>query len=167
MKTDYYLCNLCAKKQAIAQLSSHEDATFINISLLMFYDMNSFINLLRKKYPPSTIMKFHSFTVYLQDLTCVHVKIASNTTKVLVHNLMKDSYKRAKLLIAPILTYILASLQERIMGITPTDMYNLGDYINDAILTISVTVADIPLHIPSIIDLHSPLPLGSPPPPLP
>ena len=67
------------------------------------------MNLFHKKYPLSTIMKSHSFTVYLQDPTCVHAKIASNTTKVLVCNLMKDLCKRSKLLTLPIPIYEQAS----------------------------------------------------------
>ena len=81
MKKDYYLCNIYAKNQAITQFGFHEDATVINMSLSMFYGMRLFINLLHKKYPPSTIMKSYSFTACLQDPTCVHTKIASNTTK--------------------------------------------------------------------------------------
>ena len=113
------------------------------------------MNLLYKKYPPSTIIKSHSFTIYLQDLTCAHVKIASNTTEVLVYDLMKGSCKRAKLLTLYILTHVLVSLQERITGYTLTDIRNLDNSINDTILIVLVTAADLPILGPP-----PPLPLG-------
>ena len=68
--------------------------------------MDSFMNLLYKKYPSSTIMKSYYFTIYLKDPTCLHMKIASNTTQVLVYDLMKGSRKSAKLLTSPIPVYI-------------------------------------------------------------
>ena len=68
------------------------------------------MNLLCEKYPPSTIMKSHYFTAYLQDIICTRLKIISNTTKVLAYNLMKRLYKRAKLLTSPMLVCMKALL---------------------------------------------------------
>ena len=113
------------------------------------------MNLLHKKYPPSTIMKSYSFTTYLQDSTYMHLKIASNTTKLLVCNSMKGLCKKAKLLTSPIPTHMLASLQEQIAGYTPTDMCNLGNDISDTILAVLVIAANTP-----VLDSPSSLPLG-------
>ena len=91
------------------------------------------------------------------------MKIVSNTTEVLVCNLMKGSRKRAKLLTLPIPRHVLALLQERIAGYTLTNMRNLEDDINNAILAVPVTAADMLLHIPPILGPPPPLPLGPPP----
>ena len=162
MKIDYHPRNIYTKEQALTQLGSHEDVTIINTSLLIFYDINSFMNLLYKKYPPSTIIKSYFFTVYLQDLICMCAKIASNTTKVLVCALMKSLRKRAKLLISPILAHAQVLLQDRIVEYTTTNMCSPDDHIDNAILIVLVVVADILLCIPPMLGSLPPLPLGPP-----
>ena len=100
--------------------------------------------------------------VCLQDLTSVHARILSNTTEVLVCNLMKGIYKRAKLLTSPVPPCAQASLQDRIVGYTTTDMINL-DY--DTILIVLAALAaaaGTQLLSPNIPGLPPPVPPGSP-----
>ena len=73
---------------------------------------------------------------------------------------MKGSRKRAKLPTSPILTCVIALLQERIIGYILTDMRNPDNNINNTILTVLVIAADMLLDIPPMLGPPPPLPLS-------
>lgn len=174
MKKDYHLRNIYAKDQAITQLGSHEDVTVINASPSMFYDMETFMNKLHEKYPPSTIMKSHYFAVHLDDPTSVRTKISSDAAEELVCNLMKSSRKRTKMLASPAPAYVQSALKDNIIGCVVKDIHG-PDYDtpppppDDEILAVPATgpsSAGPPPPGPPLpgSPLSGPPPLGPPPP---
>ena len=69
-------------------------------------------------------MKFYCFTIFLSNLTYTYAKIANNYTEKLVHNLMKNSCNRAKILALPITEHMRLAVLDTRLGFTRDDTNN-------------------------------------------
>ena len=148
-------------------LSSHTAITIINASTDVFYDTEAFENRLCVKYLLRTIMQLYCFIVHLDNVTCMYIKILSNTADALVCNLKKGSHQRTKILYSPVPFHAQLAVQDDAKGFTLEETHNLDNKspaLHDNTTLVLSDLADPSLCVPPETALLS-APLPSIPPP--
>ena len=109
------------KSITLKVLNENSDVTIIDCTPSIFKDYDTLLDKLYKKYPPSTIMKSHLFTVHQSDPTIVTMKTAANYEQAIQIQLAKDARKSLVQINLPILPFITTALYTSISDLTMQD----------------------------------------------
>ena len=121
MKQYFHGKNVYTKSMALSILNTSKDVSMIDCTPAIFKDYDTLLDKLYKRYPPSTIMKGHLFTVHHSNPSIVTVKAAANYENAIQIQLAKDIRKAPIQIHLPIPPFITAALYTGITDLTVTD----------------------------------------------